>query len=55
MRYYYDYKNKYKKEHYIRKEICFKKEEYNIINNKMREKNISSLRLFILYLINNVK
>ena len=52
---YYDYKNKYKKEHYIRKEICFKKEEYDIINNKMREKNISSLRLFILYLINNVK
>lgn len=49
------YKNKYKKEHYIRKEICFKKEEYNIINIKMKEKNISSLRLFILYLINNVK
>lgn len=41
------YKNNYKKEHYIRKEILFKKEEWIEIN-KFLENNNTTLKNIIL-------
>lgn len=45
------YKNEYKKNHYVRKEIIFKKEEYEIVK-KFIEKNNITLKEIIFSVIN---
>lgn len=43
------YKNKYKKDHYIRKELCFKKDEWNLVYSVFIQHKISLKDVIIRY------